>query len=39
MKPVVTHHIDIDQAPLAYKEFDKRDGLVKAVIRSPMHGA
>lgn len=36
---IVTDHIDIDQAPQAYKEFDKRDGLVKAVIRFPMHGA
>ncbi len=30
---IVSDHINIDQAPETYKEFDKRDELTKAVIR------
>jgi glutathione-independent formaldehyde dehydrogenase len=30
---IVSDHIKIDQAPEAYKEFDQRDELTKAVIK------
>jgi glutathione-independent formaldehyde dehydrogenase len=30
---IVTDHVNIKDAPDAYKTFDKRDGLVKASIR------
>lgn len=36
---IVTHRIRIDEAPAAYKEFDKREDLVKAVIKFPLAGA
>jgi glutathione-independent formaldehyde dehydrogenase len=36
---IVTDRIPIDEAPRAYREFDKRDGLVKAVIKFPLAGA
>lgn len=36
---IVTHRIPIDEAPAAYKEFDKREDLVKAVIKFPLAGA
>jgi glutathione-independent formaldehyde dehydrogenase len=36
---IVTDRIPIDEAPQAYREFDKRDGLVKAVIKFPLAGA
>jgi glutathione-independent formaldehyde dehydrogenase len=36
---IVTDRINIEDAPRAYKEFDKREDLVKAVIKFPMHGA
>jgi glutathione-independent formaldehyde dehydrogenase len=30
---IVTDHINIEEAPDAYKRFDKRDGLIKPAIR------
>ncbi len=35
---IVTDHINIEDAERTYKEFDKRDSLVKAVIRFPLAG-
>jgi len=36
---IVTHRINIEDAPGTYKAFDQRDEVVKAVIKFPLHGA
>lgn len=36
---IVSDRVKIEDAPAAYKEFDKRDDVVKAVIKFPMQGA